>query len=398
MKLDPPAALRRDLPAVAARLRVALATSQPTLAAQWLNLADGLAQSFGMDVSLLLVAPESTLGVASFQGREFDVVIALDARSIPIDDELAPRSVAIFEETLCEADVDALVRNMNRRVPVVLRADADQTFLMTRLGRAGTTYVARTDVTDDNRRTASLVRRMCWIVVDRWRDSNSLAYRRKLANSMKFYGQFQAPQDRLLFEHYFCHRDAPGRYLESGAVDGVSESSGLFFEETLGWSAVNVEPVPASFELLRRNRPRSLNIDAALSNQVGWTTFTQAYHPQHPVFGNGSIRHSEAHRTDLLQQGCTFEEFRVRTTTFAQLVREHAIDSLDLMILDVEGHELEVVEGMREAPRASLPTLLCIEYANTNMQALRLLLSEWGFVEDRAIHNNLIFVRSRGIG
>ena len=55
-----------------------------------------------------------------------------------------------------------------------------------------------------------------------------------------------------------------GVILESGALDGVQFSVSNHFVKALGWRAVHVEANPASFELLKANRPESLNLHAAL--------------------------------------------------------------------------------------------------------------------------------------
>ena len=87
---------------------------------------------------------------------------------------------------------------------------------------------------------------------------------------MKFYGQFDPAVDRFIYERYFVGRPGPGVAVECGAFDGLTESSCKFFEESLGWACVNVEPYPPAFAKLVVNRPLSTNINVALSS---WTGF-----------------------------------------------------------------------------------------------------------------------------
>jgi FkbM family methyltransferase len=213
---------------------------------------------------------------------------------------------------------------------------------------------------------------------------------------MRYYGQFNPPLDQLLHERYFVElRD--GVFFESGATDGVMESTCKFFEESMHWSGINIEPVPFLFQQLSLNRPQARNLNLALSNADGEATFTHAVHPVHGLqFGNGSLKHSTAHLDDLLRQGCKFLQFPVRTARYDELVNEladsGALSRLDLMVLDVEGHELEALEGMREA--RLLPRVLCVESTISDRATLHAAVEALGYTFDVTMHNNSVFVRN----
>src|SRR5262245_56341760 len=118
---------------------------------------------------------------------------------------------------------------------------------------------------------------------------------------MRFYGQFEPPQDQIIYESYFADSE-PGFFLECGAFDGMTESSCFVFEESLGWVGANVEASPAIYPLLVKNRPKSKNIFAALSDKSGEGRFLHAVHPLlGNMFGNGSLNHTPEHKTDLLR-------------------------------------------------------------------------------------------------
>jgi FkbM family methyltransferase len=212
---------------------------------------------------------------------------------------------------------------------------------------------------------------------------------------MKFYGQFDPPVDQFLYERYFKGRAAPGLCIECGAYDGVGESSCKFFEETLHWKAVNVEAYPFAFERLERNRPASVNVRGALSDRKGTATFTAAIHPRlGPDFGNGSLAHLPAHRAELDGMGCTYRTFQVETFTFPDLLARAGVDRPDLFVLDVEGHELAVLAGMGEVPRPSLPKILCVEFGNLGLEAVRAATEPLGYEFDTTSHVNAFFFRS----
>lgn len=206
---------------------------------------------------------------------------------------------------------------------------------------------------------------------------------------MRFYGQFDPPVDRILYDTYF-ENVRGGVCIEAGAYDGVEESCCKTFEEFLGWRGINVEPSPFSFAMLEANRPESYNIRAALSDSDGTATFTNALHPERGrAFGNGSLNHTEAHRAELVETGCSFETFEVETLRYDTLLRRAGVDRVDLFVLDVEGHELDVLRGM-EGTRV-WPRVFCIEHGNIGLENLQERLAQVGYVFDGVAFNNAYF-------
>ena len=211
---------------------------------------------------------------------------------------------------------------------------------------------------------------------------------------MQFYGQFDPPVDRFIYERYFRGRPTPGLCIECGAFDGLTESSCKFFEESLGWSAINVEPFPHAFRDLVRNRPRSRNLRAALSDHQGTAEFTAAIHPALGYrFGNGSLSHLPAHRKELDRIGCTYESYPVETLTYADLLKRFEVRQVDLFVLDVEGHEPSVLKGMADLPLEQLPRVFCVEFGNIGLEAARAAVEPLGFVFDATSHINAFFLR-----
>ena len=63
---------------------------------------------------------------------------------------------------------------------------------------------------------------------------------------------------------------------------------------------------------------------------------------------------------------------------------------IDLFVLDVEGHELEAIEGMRNT--SIRPDIICVEHINIEAD-LTLIMKELGYRLDRVIHVNSYFVK-----
>lgn len=206
----------------------------------------------------------------------------------------------------------------------------------------------------------------------------------------RFYGQWQPPLDEIIWYRYFSNWTSPGVCIECGAGDGVSESTCYAFERHLGWKAVNVEAFPLHFGRLARNRPRAINIHAALSIDSASKTFRQAVHPVHGNnFGNGSVRHLQSHIDDLVQQGCRFEEVEVRGVTWEKVRFQAGLTAVDLFVLDVEGHELEILRTF--TADSILPSIFVIELWPENEPEATAILTGLGYLDDGTYRNNRFF-------
>jgi FkbM family methyltransferase len=213
----------------------------------------------------------------------------------------------------------------------------------------------------------------------------------QIGNPHKFYGQFEPPVDKFLFERYFFDSNCKGIFVECGAFDGETESSCKFFEETLGWHGYNLEPVPWIWERLCANRSHSSNLKLGLSKQSGRAQFQAV---NHPTFGinctNGSLNHTESHRKFLEEVGAEFIEIEVELLTWRDFVARENISVVDLMVLDVEGLELEVIEGMVHCD--VLPGVLCVEVGHISLDKIRKQLAQLNYVYDTSSHVNAYFL------
>ncbi|MFQ2047937.1 FkbM family methyltransferase [Aeromonas veronii] len=209
----------------------------------------------------------------------------------------------------------------------------------------------------------------------------------------KFYGQFDPPLDKFIFERYFPNKDTLGVFIECGAFDGLTENSCKFFEETMNWKGYNIEPVPWIYEKLCKNRPESKNFNFALSNKNGEAIFKAV---DHPTFGvdctNGSLNHTQAHSSLLKEIGCQIVETKVQVKTWHDFIAQENITHIDLLVLDVEGHELSVIEGMRGS--AVLPDIICIEVGHLCFDDIRRELHGIGYTYDVSSHVNAFFIKN----
>jgi FkbM family methyltransferase len=211
----------------------------------------------------------------------------------------------------------------------------------------------------------------------------------------KFYGQFLPQVDKFIYERYFFQKGISGFFIECGACGGEVESSCKFFEETLGWEGLNIEASKVNYDILTSNRPKSRNLMLGLSDHDGTLIFRHAVHPTHVEFGNGSFEHTPEHLNSLQRDGCSFQEFEVEVITWRTLIEREHIKFVDLLVLDVEGYELKVLDGMLGC--SVLPDIICIEVGHLSFQAIREKLSHLGYSYDISSHVNAFFIKNEKI-
>lgn len=204
-----------------------------------------------------------------------------------------------------------------------------------------------------------------------------------------FRGQFAHRVDRMLYEQFF-RGVRGGTFIECGAYDGVHQISCAFFEEQLGWRGIYIEADPVHFSKLIENRPTSTCINVGLSDREGEATFfAPVREGQELRINNGSLAHTEGHRETLLTNGYTFEEHPVKTSTYRELQRAHRWHRIDLMVLDIEGHEPAAIAGMTGAP--VLPRFLCVETAHRDVPAMDDLLAPLGYLRRCVSYVNAVY-------
>jgi hypothetical protein len=65
--------------------------------------------------------------------------------------------------------------------------------------------------------------------------------------------------------------------------------------------------------------------------------------------------------------------------------------TIDLFVLDVEGYEIEVLEGMKNSK--FLPKILCVEYPHVGLDNIKSFLNELNYKFDLTKDNNAYFIK-----
>lgn len=153
-----------------------------------------------------------------------------------------------------------------------------------------------------------------------------------------FYSQFG--EDKLLNEIFGEKND--GYCIEVGANDGINDSNTFYFEKQ-GWDCVLVEPNPDLCESIRKFRRATL-YEVAASSGKGQVELLIASGAER-AHGVSAIDAQNAAQR-IKDYGFSYERRIVSTNTLDDILSQFNSDKgLDFITIDVEGHEMEVLNG-----------------------------------------------------
>jgi len=139
-----------------------------------------------------------------------------------------------------------------------------------------------------------------------------------------------------------------GTFVELGAYDGVTQSNTLFLERS-GWRGVLIEPQPEIFKECVRNRPEAKVFQCACISDndtrnvveldcVGLMSLVSGY------------KDDQEEKEWIVRakniQDISHKKITVPARTLSAVIEEARLVNIDLLIVDVEGAELSVLQGL----------------------------------------------------
>jgi methyltransferase FkbM-like protein len=101
-------------------------------------------------------------------------------------------------------------------------------------------------------------------------------------------------------------------------------------------------------------------------------------------------------QAEIQASGSEVEASEVAVLSWNDFISQEGIQQIDLLVLDVEGHELSVLSGMRGSP--VLPKVMCVEFGYAGFDAIRNEMDQLGYEYDTNSHANAFFVKREALG
>ena len=165
-----------------------------------------------------------------------------------------------------------------------------------------------------------------------------------------FFGHHNLDQKLCEFLKY-----KDGFFVELGANDGVRQSNTFYFEKNLNWRGILVEPIKSKFIKCKKNRSKKnfFYNKACVGFNFKKDKVKMIYSDLMTTINDDRIINvvdSSKHALEgeqYLQDNEKVKEFFVETTTLNQIFKDvKAPIMMDFLSLDVEGSEIEVLNGI----------------------------------------------------
>lgn len=199
----------------------------------------------------------------------------------------------------------------------------------------------------------------------------------------------QQGEDKFIFENYLNNQN--GFFIELGAMDGVTYSNTLFFEKSLNWNGILIEPTQQYHQLIK-NRPKCYNYNYAISDKSGIVEFVG----NHALGGIKTAMPEQHYYGWGLDKQSTYSVESIPLHVLLKdLKNKQSLERVDFFSIDVEGGELEVLKTYDW----SIPTyLILIELSNYDRErddGCRKILKENNFTMRKEIGNNEIWINDK---
>ena len=160
---------------------------------------------------------------------------------------------------------------------------------------------------------------------------------------MSFISHSQSGEDmhlRYLLKSSGVDPTTGGFYVDVGAHHPRRFSNTKFFYD-LGWRGINIDPDESLMEIFSSERPDDICLPIGISNKNETKNF---YFYNEPAFNSVYDRTEELQNSnDRLERILELEFF-----TLSQILQQHlsgTLPSPNFLNVDVEGHEIEVLQG-----------------------------------------------------
>jgi FkbM family methyltransferase len=129
-----------------------------------------------------------------------------------------------------------------------------------------------------------------------------------------------------------------GFYVDCGAAHPVTDNVTMAFYAQ-GWSGINIEPDPEHAELLKKARPRDINLHAGAGAESGSLDYYR-------FKGTGYSTFSQEQARQWIDQGLDCTRLKLPVLPLNEIIARAKPRHIHFIKIDVEGFEKEVLKGI----------------------------------------------------
>ena len=166
-----------------------------------------------------------------------------------------------------------------------------------------------------------------------------LYYNIYIRNAKFFLNHSQWGEDKKIVKLF--DKDKKGIYVDIGCFHPIRQNNTYKFYK-LGWRGVNVDLNPLSIDLFNVARPKDINICAAISDRKK----TKSLFYDHQL---SSLNTISKNHTLFIKKAfgiANLKKKKIKTNTLDSLLIKNNMKKIDFMNIDIEGHELEVLNSI----------------------------------------------------
>lgn len=141
-----------------------------------------------------------------------------------------------------------------------------------------------------------------------------------------------------------CKNKTNGFFIEVGAYDGINYSNTYLLEKKYDWRGLLIEPLKKEYEICKKYRANSIVVNNILSNYQDLDKYFKITHS-----GLESLIVDHAHSLmpsdHLNKKSLQKNNNYIKSTTLDNLLKTYDIKHVDILIVDVEGFEINLLDG-----------------------------------------------------
>ena len=192
----------------------------------------------------------------------------------------------------------------------------------------------------------------------------------------------QFGEDKFILDLF--DKDYKGKYLDLGCYHPTRHSNTYILYQN-AWTGINIDLNPLTIELFNFMRPRDLNYNIAISNseEEKELYFIDEFNTQNTLDKNQldflKVHHNIKDREIL--------KTKLKTKKLDRILVDNNFYNIDFFNIDIEGHELEVIESL-DFDKFKFK-YICIEMIQHNKMSV----SKSKKIKDILYNNNFIIIK-----